>query len=67
MVSIPACHAGDPGSIPGNGEFFNFVCRMRITVTNRERREENEYEYQTSDIALFAADTDLAIFSLEKN
>jgi hypothetical protein len=40
---------------------------MRITVTNRERREENEYEYQTSDIALFAADTDLAIFSLEKN
>ena len=24
MVSIPACHAGDPGSIPGNGEFENF-------------------------------------------
>ena len=22
MVSIPACHAGDPGSIPGFGEFF---------------------------------------------
>ena len=22
VVSIPACHAGDPGSIPGNGEFF---------------------------------------------
>ena len=21
MVSIPACHAGDPGSIPGNGVF----------------------------------------------
>ena len=20
VVSIPACHAGDPGSIPGNGE-----------------------------------------------
>ena len=24
MVSIPACHAGDPGSIPGNGDFFSF-------------------------------------------
>ena len=22
MVSIPACHAGDPGSIPGNGDPF---------------------------------------------
>ena len=21
VVSIPACHAGDPGSIPGNGGF----------------------------------------------
>ncbi|CAD5177353.1 unnamed protein product, partial [Musa acuminata subsp. malaccensis] len=23
VVSIPACHAGDPGSIPGNGVCFN--------------------------------------------
>lgn len=23
MVSIPACHAGDPGSIPGLGDFFS--------------------------------------------
>ncbi|KAF8099827.1 hypothetical protein N665_0237s0078 [Sinapis alba] len=22
VVSIPACHAGDPGSIPGNGVYF---------------------------------------------
>jgi hypothetical protein len=22
VVSIPACHAGDPGSIPGNGVRF---------------------------------------------
>ena len=22
VVSIPACHAGDPGSIPGNGVDF---------------------------------------------
>ena len=21
MISIPACHAGDPGSIPGLGDF----------------------------------------------
>ncbi len=27
MVSIPACHAGDPGSIPGSGEAFCF-CRF---------------------------------------
>jgi hypothetical protein len=25
VVSIPACHAGDPGSIPGNGVFV-FRC-----------------------------------------
>ena len=24
VVSIPACHAGDPGSIPGRGAFFAF-------------------------------------------
>ncbi|URD97262.1 hypothetical protein MUK42_36925, partial [Musa troglodytarum] len=24
VVSIPACHAGDPGSIPGNGVSFLF-------------------------------------------
>ena len=24
VVSIPACHAGDPGSIPGNGELCIF-------------------------------------------
>ena len=24
VVSIPACHAGDPGSIPGNGVFSIF-------------------------------------------
>ena len=23
VVSIPACHAGNPGSIPGNGAKFN--------------------------------------------
>jgi hypothetical protein len=25
VVSIPACHAGDPGSIPGNCDFFVFL------------------------------------------
>ena len=25
MVSIPACHAGNPGSIPGLGAFFLFL------------------------------------------
>ena len=24
VVSIPACHAGDPGSIPGRGVFLIF-------------------------------------------
>ncbi|CAD5189888.1 unnamed protein product, partial [Musa acuminata subsp. malaccensis] len=24
VVSIPACHAGDPGSIPGNGVYCYF-------------------------------------------
>ena len=25
VVSIPACHAGDPGSSPGRGDFFYFL------------------------------------------
>ena len=25
VVSIPACHAGDPGSIPGRGDFLFFI------------------------------------------
>ena len=24
-VSIPACHAGDPGSIPGRGDQFFYI------------------------------------------
>ena len=30
MVSIPACHAGDPGSIPGNGVPFLQVVELFI-------------------------------------
>ena len=26
VVSIPACHAGDPGSIPGHGAYFLIFC-----------------------------------------
>ena len=29
VVSIPACHAGDPGSIPGRGAFFSFANQAR--------------------------------------
>ena len=31
VVSIPACHAGDPGSIPGNGVFL-FLLASRVCV-----------------------------------
>ena len=42
MVSIPACHAGDPGSIPGLGAFFfvgyKFTMKIhRQTCTFRAR------------------------------
>ena len=30
VVSIPACHAGDPGSIPGRGVPFSFFPLLRI-------------------------------------
>ena len=30
VVSIPACHAGDPGSIPGQGAFFNFIFKYLL-------------------------------------
>nr|PNR40654.1 hypothetical protein PHYPA_018057 [Physcomitrium patens] len=29
VVSIPACHAGDPGSIPGSGDFKFFFLGTR--------------------------------------
>ena len=34
-VSIPACHAGDPGSIPGRGEkiFLNFFFKVYTPKT----------------------------------
>lgn len=41
MVSIPACHAGDPGSIPGFGEFFLCVlcaCVLCATVRGQQKR-----------------------------
>ena len=28
MVSISACHADDPGSIPGRGEYFSSTCKL---------------------------------------
>ena len=31
VVSIPACHAGDPGSIPGRGAFFIFITSLTNT------------------------------------
>ena len=31
VVSIPACHAGDPGSIPGGGDFS---VRLKIIMTD---------------------------------
>ena len=34
VVSIPACHAGDPGSIPGFGEFFFLFGRVCAKRTN---------------------------------
>nr|GMD69303.1 pentatricopeptide repeat-containing protein At3g46790, chloroplastic [Ipomoea batatas] len=38
VVSIPACHAGDPGSIPGNGvifaRVFDKICNRTIYVWN---------------------------------
>ena len=30
VVSIPACHAGDPGSIPGRGASFRFHCHHSV-------------------------------------
>ena len=28
VVSIPACHAGDPGSIPGQGDFCALISTL---------------------------------------
>ena len=32
VVSIPACHAGDPGSIPGLGVSFSFIFLRTICL-----------------------------------
>ena len=40
VVSIPACHAGDRGSIPRRGDFFSFVfmslTQSRMPVFNKK-------------------------------
>ena len=50
VVSIPACHAGDPGSIPGNGEskHFNFFFNPFCSVRN----ELEELDYMNMAIVL---------------
>ena len=40
MVSISACHADDPGSIPGRGVIFNFCvvapkCKSDVGMISR--------------------------------
>ena len=40
VVSIPACHAGDPGSIPGDGASFSFFVILcpHLRLLNRSAR-----------------------------
>ena len=46
VVSITACHAGDPGSIPGNGEnkLFNFLI-FYYPFCSVPRNEQEEHDY----------------------
>ena len=37
MVSIPACHAGDPGSIPGLGEILTKIFENKFFGSNLEK------------------------------
>ena len=36
MVSIPACHAEDPGSIPGGGVFFFRFSPFRLHLNSQD-------------------------------
>jgi hypothetical protein len=36
VVSISACHAEDPGSIPGRGVFSMKLCGMRANATSQQ-------------------------------
>jgi hypothetical protein len=40
VASIPACHAGDPGSIPGRGVF------MQATIVHEILNEQNKSYFQ---------------------
>ena len=42
MVSIPACHAGDPGSIPGNGVFVFW--RAHAVAVGEPERHSNQVD-----------------------
>ena len=37
VVSIPACHAGDPGSIPGRGVFRSALCAHILQAKAKSR------------------------------
>jgi hypothetical protein len=39
VVSIPACHAGDPGSIPGLGDFLILLLKEQCDVLIRARQD----------------------------
>jgi hypothetical protein len=40
VVSIPACHAGNPGSIPGLGAFFFFFLFFRNLFKKKKKKKE---------------------------
>ena len=43
MVSIPACHPGDPGSIPGNGViFYQWIFSSTKMMNMLDNKEEND-------------------------
>ncbi len=75
MVSIPACHAGDRGSIPRLGVYFflNIVCLLVInlyfinhTIKNlSEKKNQGQNTLRLKDSAPFCAEADLNIIQLK--
>ena len=50
VVSIPACHAGDQGSIPHRGEFFSFSVHSFLLWWSRRTKHQLVSFFQNYEI-----------------
>ena len=65
MVSIPACHAGDPGSIPGLGGFCSNLCSVYVSVAFVAERLRRYVQVVVNFVGVGSSPTECSFFGSE--